>query len=66
VPSVNPPADREQADTDPDLVLIHESDVARIGARVQCDTLPRPCAFRYAILRTGDGRMFSGYLWEDG
>jgi hypothetical protein len=61
---VNPPADLEQADADPELVLVWESAVARIGYRRECATLPEPCAFRFAILRTGDGRVLAGYLWE--
>jgi hypothetical protein len=62
--SVNPPADAEQADSQPQIVLSSGGAQARIGRLTFCDTLPGPCAFRYVVLDTGDGRQFRGYLWE--
>jgi hypothetical protein len=64
VPSVNPPVDAEQARDHPQIILSSGGAEARIGRRAECDTQP-PCAYRYVLLRTGDGREFRGYLWED-
>ena len=47
--SVNPPADRENATED---------------AAVKATPAGEP-DWRYAILAQEDGRVFTGYLWED-
>jgi hypothetical protein len=64
MPSVNPPVDASQAGAEPDLELADGPTLIQVGGRRQCDTLPAPCAFRFAILRDPDGRTFTGYLWE--
>lgn len=63
MPTVNPPADADRADRQPQIILASGGAEARIGPRNACPTEP-PCAFRYVVLRTGDGRQFRGYLWE--
>lgn len=64
MPSVNPPADAGQAQASPDIEMTDGAAAVRAGPRLQCDTLPQPCAFRYVILSDADGRTFAGYLWE--
>lgn len=63
MPSVNPPVDAGQADAAPQVVLGNGGAEARIGRRGEADTAP-PCAWRYVVLRTGDGAVYAGYLWE--
>lgn len=62
MPSANPPVDREQADTAPDLVLAAPGAEVRVGELRECATIP-PSAFRFAVARVG-GRQLEGYLWE--
>jgi hypothetical protein len=64
VTNVNPPADAAEAGADPAIILTSGPAEARVTARHECATRPQPCAFRYAVLRDGDGGEYAGYLWE--
>lgn len=68
MPNVNPQIDRDEAMTQPVVVLRDGADLgyfARLGAIKRADTLPHPSHYQFVVLRSLDGSLFSGYLWKE-
>lgn len=68
MPNVNPAADRNEAMTQPVVILRDGADIgylANLGAIKRADTLPYPSHYQFVVLRSIDGSKFSGYLWKE-
>lgn len=58
---MNPSAELDKADTHPEFLMVEGAAVARIGSRVPCPA-GRDCGYRAAVLRTGTGCEYRGFL----